>query len=376
MTMKKADKEWIKNQLLSYLEDNNMTIGVPSSSFRHRVGIIQKKSEFKQHWNDCIDEYITTKYHLKSNYNETEEFYKFLFNKRDENYDAVLSFFKEQSPANKTKEQKDGQIVVEDSSNEHYEYQKLILEIIEEDENVTFDYIGNLKFMLSEKSLIFAKIKNYFSKNKVESLLEMYLNSNYIKNVEFEREIFNLLEETNLFDKYKMFLPNLKEGKELFDLSSFNGKESTVFQISFDKDSLLKQLTLDKSLTAIFYNLNNLNTLQLIKELNIEDVSFLTNKENTVKKVFFTGDNLNILKIKIAISEFVKIALQGDKDEDLNKIVNLKSDFQNDNESFMKEINETSFKLFNERVNKIYLKENLEKSLTKENLIKIKSNKI
>ena len=173
-----------------------------------------------------------------------------------------------------------------------------------------------------------------------------------------------------------MFLPNLKEGKELFDLSSFNGKESTVFQISFDKDSLLKQLTLDKSLTAIFYNLNNLNTLQLIKELNIEDVSFLTNKENTVKKVFFTGDNLNILKIKIAISEFVKIALQGDKDEDLNKIVNLKSDFQNDNESFMKEINETSFKLFNERVNKIYLKENLEKSLTKENLIKIKSNKI
>lgn len=369
--MKKKTKEWIKENLLNYLNENNLTID--SSSWGYKKGIAERKSSFKSHYNDYVDEYIMSKFHLQSEESYSKKFFDYLLNKKEGNEDILLEFFKSKSPTNKTKIEKDGTVEIQDSSNDHYEYQKYITSFLT-DQNMLFDYVGNLRFLGGEQEISFKLIKNVFTDDRKEALVEMYLNSSLLKNVEFERKVYELVVDLNLEDKYKNFFPNLKEGKKDFSMNDFNNKKTEAFIISFDKETLVKQVEINKHMQNIFFNIDNMVNIKKIEPLNIELMQVI--KDNADKKtVIITGDNLNIEYIKVVITEYMRIALKEDESTALiNKVVSAREGFDSD-KSFNKEY-QMAFIEFKERVQKIYLKEKLDKNLVKEEIIKVKAKKI
>jgi hypothetical protein len=369
--MKKKTKEWIKSKLISFLDENKLTI--ISSSWGSKKGIGERPSYYKSHFDDYVEEYLTTKFHLQCEENKSKLFFEYLLNNKQGNEDILLEFFKNKSPTNKTKIEKNGHLKVEDSSNEHYEYQKYMTELLK-DQDMLFDYIGNLRFLGGEQEISFELIENVFDKQKKETLIEMYLNSNLIKNTEFERKFYQLLERTNLKDKYVEFLPNLKEGKKDFSLDQYEHKKTDSFIVSFDKDILVQQVETNKSLHNIFKNIENIVNLKKIKELNIEDL-FVLNKVNE-RVVIVLGDSLNIDYIKIAITEYMRISLKEEsKSSPLNSIVEANTDFDTDKGSW-NNIYKEGFVDFKERIQKLYLKEKLNQNLVKEEIIKTKPKKI
>lgn len=371
--MKKKTKEWIKENLITYLDKTQLTID--TGSWGHKKGIVNRKSYFKNHYDEYVDDYIETKFHIQCEEENTKAFFIHLLENNQGNDDILLEFFKSKSPTNKTKVEKDGTVMVEDSSNEHYNYQKYITQLLTEyNQNILFDYVGNLRFLGGEQGIAFDLIKNVFNEEQKESLLEMYVNSNLIKNPEFERKIYELLESINLIDKYIEFLPNLKEGKKDFSLEQYENKQTDSFIVSFDKDTLVQQIETDRSLHNIFKNIENMVNLQKIDSLNIEDMYVLNKADKRV--VIVLGKNLNIDYVKVAITEYMRITLKEDaKASALYGIVDATTDFDTNN-GVWKNRHKEGFSDFKERIQKLYLKEKLNKNLVKEDTIKIKQKKI
>lgn len=368
--MKKKTQAWIKETLIAYLNEHQLTI--KGSNWGYKLGINSQGYNFKSHYDTDIDNYIQTKFHLQCEEEETKKFFSYLWEKRSGNEDMVLEFFKTKSPANKTKVNKEGIVKIEDSSNEHYSYQKYIISLVT-DEDMLFDYIGNLRFLGGEQSLSFELIKNVFSKEKQECLIEMYLNSNLLKNVEFERKMYQLVSDLHITDKYLNYFPNLKKGKKDFSLQEFENKKTESFIINFDKDTLVKLIEVDKTMDTIFSNINNIVNLAKIPELNIELINVISDK-NT-KKIIMSGDNLNIDYLKVAISEYMRIVLKEEKNTQvMNNFVYAKTDFDTDNGRWNNEY-KLAFVDFKERIAKIQFKEMLDRKLVKEE-VKMKPRKI
>lgn len=369
--MKKKTKQWIKENLINYLNSKNLTI--TQSSWGYKKGIGSRSSNFKEHYDSDIEDYLSTKFHLQFEEEETKRFFDYLWERKQGNEDMLLEFLKSKSPANKTKVEKNGTITIENSSNDHSEYQKYMAIFLKE-ENLLLDYMGNLRFLGGEQSISFDLIKNVFTQEKKEVLIEMYLNSNLMKNTDFERRLYDLVELLNLKNKYIGFFPNLKEGKKDFDINDFEHKKTQCFIIKFDKDTLVKQIEIDKSMDDILKNINNIVNLEKIKNLNIESINIVNDKDT--KQVIILGDDLNISYINIAISEYMRIALkEEEKSNIINKFVNASKDFDT-NDTTWNEDYKTSFIYFKERIEKIKLKEKLDRVLVKDNVTKDKKYKI
>lgn len=369
--MKKKTKEWIKSKLINYLDLHEKTI--VSSSWSCRKGIGERPYYFKNHYNEDVEEYLNSKFHLQGEEEQTKLFFNYLLEDIKGNEEMILEFFKSKSPTNKTKVEKDGSVKVEDTSNEHYSYQQYMVEILR-DKEMLFDYIGNLRFLGGEQEISFNLIEHVFDSKKKETLVEMYINSSLIKNTEFERKFYQLLERIDLREKYIEFLPNLKEGKKDFSLEQYAHKQTGSFIVSFDKDTLVQQVETDKSLHNIFKNIENMVNLKKIEELNIESLYVLNQTDKRV--VVVLGDNLNIDYVKSAITEYMRISLKEDsKSSPLNGFVEAYSDFDTDKGVWNNKHRE-GFIDFKERIQKLYLKEKLNKNLVKEDTLKNKPKKI
>lgn len=368
--MKKKTKEWIKSKLITYLDLHERTI---VSSFSFKKGIGERPSYFKSHYNDDIEEYLTTKFHLHGEEEQTKLFFSYLMEEAKGNEEILIEFFKSQSPANKTKVEKNGEVKFEYASNEHYSYQKYMVEILT-DQDMLFDYVGNLRFLGGEQDIVFGLIQNVFDSKKKETLIEMYLNSSLMKNTEFERKLYQLLEKIELTDKYIEYFPNLNEGKKEFTLDQYENKQTGSFMVTFDKDTLVQQVEIDKSMFNIYENIKNIVNLQKIEELNIEELYVIEKNDKRVLVVL--GDKLNIDYVKVAITEYMRISLKEEsKSTPMNSIVDAKSDFDTDDSPWNKVYKE-GFIDFKERIKKLYLKEKLDKNLVKEETIKTKIKKI
>lgn len=369
--MKKKTKEWVKNHLIDYLNKTEQTIS--SNSWSYKKGIGERPHYFKNHYDLDVEEYLTTKFHLQAEEEKSKEFFNYLFQNRHGNEELLLEFLKSKSPNNKTKIEKDGSVQVQDSSNEHYSYQTYMVELLT-DKDMLFDYIGNLRFLAGEQNIAFNLIENFFDEKQKETLIEMYLNSSLMKTVEFERKLYLLLEKTNLLDKYKEYFPNLKEGKKDFSIDSYDNKQTHAFIVSFDNETLVKQIEGNRSLINISDSIKKITKLQKIEDLSIETINVIESKNK--KTIMITGDNLNIDYIKVAITEYMKLALKDNSDNALlNRIVFAPSNFDEQSGSWGDDFRE-AFVEFKERIQKVYLKEKLEKSLIKEEIIKTKPKKI
>lgn len=363
--MKKNTEEWIKSKLIEYLDTNNLT--VIQGNYSYRLGIGSKKSHFKNHYKQDIEDYIKTKFHLQCEEEETEKFYKFLMNFSDTNEQIILDFFKNKSPANKTKIEKDGEVKFLYTSSEHQGYQKKIIELIK-DEDMLFNYMGNLRFLAGEKEIVFNLIENFFSQEKKETLVEMYLNCSLMKNVDFEIQIFHFLGKIGLNEKYSSYFPNLKTEERNFSLNEFENKQSNIFMVNFTKKELVQQLETEKSISKIFSNISNIVNLQKIPELNIDVIHQVIKKENI--DLLIIGDELNLPYIKIAITEYMRIVLKEEQETTrINDFVSASSDFQ-DEESPLNTVYKNAFEDFKDRIQKIQLKEKLELKLNKEKITK------
>lgn len=369
--MKKKTKDWIKENLINYLNKHELTIS--TSSWNSKKGIGSRGYSFKNHYDSDVDEYISTKFHMQCEEDQTKQFFNYLVEKKHGSEDMLLEFFKSKSPLNKTKVNSNGEVQIQDSSNDHYAYQKYMASFLK-DQNMLFDYVGNLKFLGSEQALSFDLIKNTFNQEKKEVLIEMYLNSSLIKNTEFERKIYELVTSLDLTDKYIEFFPNLKEGKRDFLLNDFKNKKTESFIITFDKETLVKQIEIDKSMEGVMNNINSMLNLKKIPELQIEKMTIINGTND--KTVIILGDDLNIDYIKVAITEYMRIVLkENDDNEIINKFVNAPTNFEDEDKSWYKDAR-LAFIDFKERIQKIQLKERLDRNLVKGDVVKNKAKKI
>lgn len=374
--MKKQSVEFITEKLINYLDINEVT--VDSVGHSYKKGITERKYYFKKHYERDIEEYLDTKFHLQGEEEETKKFFNYLLENKTGNESIIVEFFKNKSPATKTKVSKDGEIKVESSINEYYSYQKYITTLLREDkyQNMLFDYIGNLKFLASEPEIAFDLIKNFFDQEKKISLIEMYVNSKLMTKPEFERKMYDLLEEVGVTQEYSQCFPNLKSGKRDFSLDAFEHKVTNAYTISFDKDTLVTQIEVDKSMDAVFSNIDKIANLAKMPELEIENVQVYDTKNKSKKNIIFLGENLNIDYLKLAVSEYMRIVLKTkEADLPMNKFVRANLDFDKDDGTWNKPYKE-AFEDFKEKMSKIYLKDKIEKKLVKEETIKPKTLKI
>ena len=357
--MKKEYKDWIKKELIQYLDEKNLTIDA-GNSFKYKIGIVKRTSYFKQHWLEKIDEYIQDKINQVYNENSSYDFIKYIIQKKDENKAAVLAFLKEKSPNNATKIEKDGEIKKIDTSYDYDEYQKKIIDLLKFDEDLLFHYVGNLKFMISQQEVVFELIKNYFTKEKQESLIEMYVNSSYMKNLNFEEKLYKLVNEMGVIEKYQTFFPNLKRGKKNIDFQDFFPQEKNTFIITLENEKLIKLIENDNNLNTVHQYIGNIKNIQQIKDLGIESCIVEKNKEKNTM-IFFIGKNINTKYLQIAIEEYMRNILK-EEPYFFSKL----SIVLSNSTTFSNRIQE-SLILFESKIKKIYLKENLEDKLNHQN---------
>lgn len=366
--MKKQNKAWILEKLIQYLDQHELTVGSVDPGYKK--GITERKYYFKKHYDSDIEEYFDTKFHLQGEEAQTKNFFNYLLENREGHEEVIVEFLKSKSPATKTKVNKDGTVIVESSINEYYSYQRYITTLLRQEQyqDMLFDYIGNLKFLGSEQEVVFDLIKNFFTDEKKTTLIEMYVNSNLIKKPEFERKMYDLLEQVGVTQKYSEYFPNLKSGKRDFSLNEFENKLTDAYTITFDKDTLVTQIEVDKNMDLIFTNIEKMTNLAKMPELQIESVHIFDNKNKTKKTAIFLGENLNLDYLKLAITEYMTIVLKtNEKDLPINKFVSASKDFDTDDGFWNKEY-KLAFEYFKEKMSKIYLKDKIEKKLVKDDV--------
>ncbi len=357
--MKKEHKNWIKKELIKYLDEKNLTID-SGNSFKYKIGIVKRKSYFKQHWLEKIDEYIQDKINQVYDESSTYDFIKYIIEKKDKNKDAVLACLKTKSPNNATKIEKDGEIKKIDTSYDYDEYQKKIIDLLKLDEDLLFYYMGNLKFMISQQEVVFELIKNYFTKEKQESLIEMYVNSSYMKNLNFEENLYKLVNEIGFIEKYQTFFPNLKNGKKDINFQDFFPQEKNTFIITLKNEKLIQLIENDNNLNIVHKYIENIKNIQQIKDLGIESCIVEKNQEKNIM-IFFIGKNINTKYLQIAIKEYMRSILK-EKPYFFSKL----SIELSNSTTFLNRCQE-SLILFESKIKKIYLKENLEDNLNHQN---------
>lgn len=375
--MKKQNKAWILEKLISYLDANEVT--VCSVGHSYKKGITDRPYYFKKHYDSDIEEYFDTKFHLQGEEEETKKFFDYLLENRKGHEEVVVEFLKQKSPATKTKVNKDGTVLVENSINEYYTYQKYVTTLLRQEkyEDMLFDYIGNLKFLGSQPEIAFDLIKNFFNDEKKTTLIEMYVNSNLINKPEFERKMYDLLEHVGVTHKYIEYFPNLKNGKQELTLDEFENKPTKAYTITFDKEKLVTQVEVDKSIDVILSNIGRMVNLAKMPELGIENIQTYYNKNKTQQTVIFLGENLNVDYLKMTVTEYMRIVLKTNpNDLPVNKFVMANTDFDTDDGFWNREY-KIAFEDFKEKMSKIYLKDKIEKKLVKqEDMPKPKTMKI
>jgi hypothetical protein len=210
--------------------------------------------------------------------------------------------------------------------------------------------------MISQQEVVFELIKNYFTKEKQESLIEMYVNSSYMKNLNFEEKLYKLVNEMGVIEKYQTFFPNLKSGKKNIDFQDFFPQEKNTFIITLENEKLIKLIENDNNLNTVHQYIGNIKNIQQIKDLGIESCIVEKNKEKNTM-IFFIGKNINTKYLQIAIEEYMRSILK----EEPYFFSKLSIGLSNST-TFSNRIQE-SLILFESKIKKIYLKENLEDKL-------------
>ena len=134
--MKKKTKDWLKEKLIAYLDEKNFTIASGRYTMSYRLGIVERSYDFKQHWDDRLEEYINQS--ITRDYDE-EQSYLFLdslIKNPQNNKDMLLEVIKAKSPANSTQIEKNGEKKKLNTSNELYEYRKKIIPLIKDNVNI------------------------------------------------------------------------------------------------------------------------------------------------------------------------------------------------------------------------------------------------
>lgn len=372
--MKKKTKDWLKEKLIAYLDEKNFTIASGRYTMSYRLGIVERSYDFKQHWDDRLEEYINQS--ITRDYDE-EQSYLFLdslIKNPQNNKDMLLEVIKAKSPVNSTQIEKNGEIKKLNTSNELYEYRKKIIPLIKDNEELLFDYIGNLKFLYAEYDVVFNLMNsNVFSEEKQKILIEMYANSAIMQRKEFERIFYNFLEKRNEIENYKHLFPNLSEGKKEISLMDFNPTETGAYIISISQETAIKLMEADKTISSISGKINNIVNLEKIEELGVDNIVVKESKSTKKQTVIFLGDNINKEYLAVAIKEYMNLIFN-ENEGNIKNFIDANKDFEKDDD-WLSDRYKQAFIEFKEKISKIYLYEKMNKSL-KENNTKVKTTKI
>lgn len=298
---------WIKAKLLNYLKDNNLTIGYKMNSYPHKLGIIPDRGKNPNCLERYVNEYLVLKISEECSLSEAFKFIEYLFSLRNENKKEFISYLKKKSP-----------LIREREGDNFNCFHRDIINIISKDQDFLFNYIiSNNKFILNNYNSIISLLKTSFTVPQKQIVIEKYLNSHLINNLEFERKIFALIKELGLSDKYLSLLPNLSKEHSVLNLSNFSQKECQSFEIMFSENQLLPFVPKGMLLSEVFGSLGNIEHLLKINSLGIETVrifnSFDVNSKVKQKTIIFFGTNLNIPFIKIAVQEYLESSLESNR---------------------------------------------------------------
>lgn len=371
--MKKKTKDWLKEKLINYLEENNVTIDTGRYTMHYKIGIVERPYYYKEHSSEKLEEYLEQI--ITQDY-DSSKFYNFLeyLITQENSKDYLIDLIKAKSPTNSTQIEKDGEIKKINTSNDLWEYRRKVIPLIQHDDDLLFDYVGNLKFLYAEYDLVFELINsNNFSKEKEKTLIEMYANSAIMKRKEFERVFYNFLEKRGEIEEYKHLFPNLSEGKKEINLMDFNPQEMGAYIISIDQETAIKLMEADKTISSVSNNIENIVNLEKIEELGIDSIVVKEIRGSKKQTVIFLGDNINKKYLEIAIKEYMNLIFT-EKEGNIKDFINANKDFEKE-EDWLSAKYKVAFTEFKERINKIYLYEKMNENLT-ENNKKTKSLKI